>query len=264
MPTDKVTLFGITIDVLHFDEAAKLVFDWSLSSRPARRFIATPNVNHVILFQKNERFCDAYDKASLVLADGRYVVHASKVLGKRLPECINGSDLVPAIFDLAESHGELKVFLLGALEGVADRAARKIREKWPNVTIVGTYSPKDGFENSSSENATMTRRINQAKPDLLIVGLSPPKQEIWIAEAIGDLDVNVAIGAGATIDFIAGAKPRAPRWMQASSLEWVHRIWVEPTRLGPRYFKDGLTFLYLFSKELLGNGRGASQERTQP
>lgn len=263
MPMDKITIFGIGIDVLRFDEAAETVLDWSLSNRPARRFVVTPNVNHVILYQRNARFRAAYREAALVLADGRYVVHASRLLGKELPECINGSDLVPALFDRAASRGGLRVFLLGALDGVAERAAENIRARWPAVTVAGTYSPKSGFEDSASEQAAMATRINEAEPELLIVGLSPPKQEIWIAEALDDLDVNVAIGAGATIDFIAGEKPRAPRWMQASSLEWVHRIWVEPVRLGPRYFRDGLRFLYLFLRELLGNGTRASRQRTE-
>lgn len=264
MRADRVRLFGIDIDVLRFAEAAEIAFDWSKSERPARRFIATPNVNHVILFQDDERFRAAYDRATLALADGRYVVHASRLLGRPVPECINGSDLVPAVFDLAESRGGLKVFLMGALDGVADRAAANIRAKWPAVNVVGTYSPKNGFENSASEKSTMKHLINESKPDFLIVGLSPPKQEIWIAEAIDSLDVNVAIGAGATIDFIAGARPRAPRWMQACSLEWIHRIWVEPTRLGPRYFRDGLKFLMLFARELRSSPRGTSKERTEP
>jgi N-acetylglucosaminyldiphosphoundecaprenol N-acetyl-beta-D-mannosaminyltransferase len=141
------------------------------------------------------------------------------------------------------------VFLLGAKPGVGEKAAQNIEKRWPGVRITGIYSPPFGFEKSDIECKRMIDVVNAARPQLLVIGLSPPKQEIWIAQSIEQLDINVAVCAGATIDFLAGTVLRAPRWMQVAGMEWVFRILTEPTRLGPRYAVDGIKFLRILIRE---------------
>ena len=254
----RIDVLGIRIDPLTFDEAVELVLKWMSEEDCPGRYIVTPNVNHIVLHRKNELFRDAYAKASLVLADGRYVIFLSKLLGQRLPEAISGSDLVPALFEGVKRGKRITVFFLGALDGVAELAAAKVTKRWPAIKIAGTYSPPFGFENSDVETMRIRSIVNEATPDLLVVGVSPPKQEIWLAQNIEYLNIKVGICAGATIDFLAGAVRRAPYWMQRAGLEWVFRVLMEPRRLVPRYTNDGIVVSKLLISEFCSRRRNQS------
>jgi N-acetylglucosaminyldiphosphoundecaprenol N-acetyl-beta-D-mannosaminyltransferase len=144
------------------------------------------------------------------------------------------------------------VFLLGAGPGVGDRAAANIRCQYPNVEIVGTHCPPLGFENDPVANQAAIDAVNAASPDLLVVGLGAPKQELWIAKYQKELNAKVALCAGATIDFLAGEKQRSPVWMQRIGLEWLHRLCTEPRRLAKRYFRDAMVFPRLVWREWRG------------
>jgi N-acetylglucosaminyldiphosphoundecaprenol N-acetyl-beta-D-mannosaminyltransferase len=160
--------------------------------------------------------------------------------------------LAPALFDATADGRGMSVFLLGAGPGVAERAARRIVERWPNVAVVGTYSPPLGFERDDRENDKIVELVNQARPDVLVVGLGAPKQELWIARHRGQLQAKTALCIGATIDFLAGEKSRAPRWMQRCGLEWLHRLSSEPKRLFRRYAHDARVFPRLVWNEWRG------------
>jgi N-acetylglucosaminyldiphosphoundecaprenol N-acetyl-beta-D-mannosaminyltransferase len=186
-----------------------------------------------------------------VLADGSPVVVASRLLRRPLPERVAGSDLVPAVFEQANKGGEkeLRVFLLGAGPGVASRAALAIEQRWPNVEVVGTYSPPLGFENDDNENERILSMIAEAGPELLLVGLGAPKQELWVQRHAPRIQAKAALCVGATIDFLAGEKSRSPVWMRRLGLEWLHRLSTEPSRLAKRYLRDAWIFPQLVWRE---------------
>ncbi len=208
----------------------------------------------------------------MVLADGFPVLVASRLLRLGIPERVAGSDLVPAFFEMFNSHAsimpgstgrasgtliqnqqisQLRVFLLGAAPGVADRAAKSIAERWPAVQIVDTYSPPIGFEKDDCENDRILMHIAAAKPDVLVVGLGAPKQELWVSANRDRIAASVALCVGATIDFLAGEKTRAPVWMQRVGLEWLHRLASEPRRLAKRYLRDAWIFPQLLWRECI-------------
>lgn len=245
----RIKLFGVEIDACTMQDAVARI----LNPAPAPAgcdFVVTPNLDHVVLLEKNARLRAAYEKARLVLADGWPVILASRLLGRPLPERVTGSDLVPALFEACQANARpLTVYLLGAGPGVAERAASNIQKKWPLVFIVGTYSPPLGFEHDAKECAAIIDRINEAGPELLVVGLGAPKQELWIEKHQMELSARWALCVGATIDFLAGEKRRAPRWMQRFCLEWLFRLGSEPRRLFRRYLHDGLAFPRLLFKE---------------
>jgi N-acetylglucosaminyldiphosphoundecaprenol N-acetyl-beta-D-mannosaminyltransferase len=250
----RIELFGVAIDPLRMDEAAGLVLSWVANRERRCRFVVTPNVDHVVMLQHHTALQAAYREAGLILADGAPVIWASRLLGKPLPERVAGSDLTPALFDLADEtrtdeEQPLRVFLLGAAPGVAERAAANIHRRWPRVRVVGTYSPPLGFEKDAAENLRILARVADAQPDVLVVGLGAPKQELWVHEHAGKLEARVALCVGATIDFLAGEKSRAPRWMQQVGLEWLHRVLSEPRRLAARYAKDAWIFPQLVVRE---------------
>lgn len=250
MNKDRIELFGITIDPITMSEAVSTIFSWVDSEEKDCKFVITPNVDHVVQVQTNEGLKQAYNNASLVVTDGKPVVWAAKLLKAPIPETVPGSDMIPAIFAYAQKHNKpIKVFLLGAMPGVADRAKILIHKQYPIVNVVGTLSPAFGFDKDVEASNKICEIVNQTEAELLVLGLGAPKQELWIDQYARQLKVNAAFCVGATIDFIAGEKPRAPIWMRRVGLEWLHRALKEPKRLAKRYLVDAILFPQIVFKE---------------
>ncbi|MEX2287765.1 MAG: WecB/TagA/CpsF family glycosyltransferase [Planctomycetaceae bacterium] len=246
----KVQLFGALIDAMRMPEAVARLMDWIHSgSDRGCRYVVTPNIDHARLLHENSSFRDAYAVADMTLADGMPIVWASRLLRKPLPERVTGADLVPALFSAADESRPLRVFLLGAGPGVAERAAVKVMSRWPHVVVTGTYSPPMGFEKNPDENEAILQRIAAAGCDVVVVGLGAPKQELWVHKHREQIEAHVAFCVGATIDFLAEEKPRAPMWMQRSGLEWCYRLLSEPRRLFRRYAHDAWLFPQLVWRE---------------
>jgi N-acetylglucosaminyldiphosphoundecaprenol N-acetyl-beta-D-mannosaminyltransferase len=250
--SNRTNLFGIEIDILNMTEAVNELQTWVSHREKGQRcrFVVTPNVDHAVLYQENEKLRDAYANADMVLADGHPIVWASRLLGSRLPERVAGSELVPRLFDATSGEKPLRVFLLGAADGVAARAAEKMKAQWPNVETVGVYSPPMGFEKDAQQSEIIIDLIAKAAPEVVIVGLGAPKQEIWVNEYRDRIPAAAALCVGATIDFLAGEKKRAPVWMQRGGVEWLHRMCSEPKRLVKRYAKDAWIFPQLVMKQM--------------
>lgn len=209
---------------------------WVLDKQRMCHYVVTPNLDHVVLYQEMPGFRDAYKSSSLVTADGNPLIWASRLFSKPLPERVTGSDLVPDLFTLAEDNKvEITVFLLGAAAGVAEVAQKNIENRWNYINVTGVYSPPLGFEHNEDEKNKIISLINEKKPDLLIVGLGAPKQEMWAKDVQEKLNVKALLCVGATIDFLAGERKRAPLWVQKIALEWFYRMMSEPGRLGKRY-----------------------------
>lgn len=239
---EKLELFGIQIDKVDMPQAVQLLRRWVHADDQPCRYVVTPNVDHTVLLRENSFFQQAYRHAHLVLADGHPIVWASRLLGRPLPARVPGSELVPALFDSFQQRGRLRVFLLGAAPGVAARAAHNMAKRWPNVQTVGVYSPPLGFEKDAVESDYILGRIALTRPDVVVVGLGAPKQELWVYKYHQEIRAKVALCVGATIDFLAGEKQRAPRWMQRAGVEWLHRMMSEPNRLVRRYARDAMIF----------------------
>ena len=248
----RVHLFGVDIDLLSMSQTVARVRSWVQAPEKNCQFIVTPNVDHIVKVQTDVKLQLAYKHAALVVTDGRPVVWAANLLGVDIPGVVPGSDLVPAIFDDAQAQQTaLTVFLLGAMPGVAERAKVFIHTKWPMVHVVGTLSPDFGFDKNEADSTAICKIVNESKADLLVLGLGAPKQEIWITQYAAQLSVKVALCVGATIDFLAGEKARAPMWMRKVGLEWLHRMLSEPKRLAKRYLVDAIVFPKLIVREWL-------------
>ena len=248
----RIHLFGVEIDPISMEETVDLIAQWLNQPENSCKFVVTPNVDHIVKVQTDIGLQAAYKQAALIVTDGKPVVWAASLLGVNIPGTVPGSDLVPAIFDHAQSTKTVvKVFLLGAMPGVADRAKANIHQKWPLVNVVGTLSPDFGFDKSVADSKAICELINSSGAQLLLVGLGAPKQELWINQYAPEISVKVALCIGATIDFLAGEKARAPMWMRKVGLEWLHRMLSEPKRLAKRYLIDAIVFPKLVFKEWL-------------
>lgn len=258
------TLFDIEFSAVTQAQAVKTILDWVAKDAPSPKMVVTPNVHLTMLQRRNPVFRRILNSSSLCLVDGKPIYWASRWFKVDLPEVVTGSDLVPAIFSTHQATGcnqTLNVYLLGAGEGVARRAADKIMAQNASVRVCGVYSPPFGFENNPEECKRICQNIRASKASLLIIGLGAPKQELWASKHLKHTGVKVAICAGATIDFMAGEKARAPVWMRKTGLEWLFRMLSEPKRLLKRYAQDGLALPGLFWSEYRKPSRGATSNR---
>lgn len=256
-----VAILGVPFDHVTIDGAIASIEGMIASRRP--HYIVTANVDFLVQAHRDVELRRILLDADLVLCDGTPLVWASRWLGNRLPERVAGSDLVPALLQVAAAKGR-RIFFLGAAPGVAAEAAARLRREYPALNIVGHYAPPFA-DLLDMDHAHIVQRIREAKPDILLVSFGCPKQEKWIAMNHRALGVPVAIGVGATIDFLAGRVKRAPAWMRHSGTEWIYRLAREPRRLFRRYANDLLCFVPTLAAQwchLLTRSKMAGTPRT--
>lgn len=244
--TNRIELLGIYIDNLTMTETIREIENLVENEKPS--IIFTPNVHRIISAQKNNKIKEIYSYADLLIPDGMPLIWASQILKKPFKEKVSGSDLFPLFCEYAAKKG-YKIFLLGAKTGVAEKSKEILTRKNPNLKIVGTYSPPHGFEKDEKENERIITLIKRSNPDVLFLGLGFPKEENWLWKHKNVIKTPVAIGVGASFDFVAGHIKRAPKWMQRFGLEWFFRLCREPRRLWKRYVIGNLIFCWLILKE---------------
>lgn len=242
---NRMKFLNTEVDNLTMDEAINRIDELIINKTPS--YVVTPNVDHIVKLENDTEFQTVYKNASLILTDGMPLIWISKLKKTPIKEKVSGSDLFPKVCNLA-AQKEYKVFLLGAAEGIAEKAAQNLKLKYEGLNIVGVYSPSYGFENKKDEIDKIIKIINEVKPDILAVGLGAPKQEKFLYRYKDKLNVPVSLAIGASIDFEAGNINRAPKWMQSSGLEWLYRLWKEPKRMFKRYIIDDMSIFKIYIK----------------
>ena len=210
-------------------------------------YVVTPNVDHIVKLETDKELQEVYKDADLILTDGKPLIWISKFYKTPIKEKISGSDLFPLLCEMAAEKG-YNMFFLGAGEGVANKAAQNLTNKFPKLNIVGTYSPPFGFEKDKKEIEKIINMVNKANSQILIVGLGCPKQEKFIHKYRKELNVPISLGLGASLDFEAGNIKRAPKWMSDNGLEWLYRLSKEPKRMFKRYIVDDVKIFKLMFK----------------
>ena len=170
------------------------------------------------------------------------------MLGHPLPEKISGADLILPLMEVA-ARKQWRVYFLGAGPGVAEKAAEAVR-KMCGTQVVGCDSPRVSVEPEAAENAAAIEKLRAARPDVVLVALGAPKQEIWMHRCLGQYAPAVALGIGAGLDFLAGTVKRAPKWMSSNGLEWAYRLAREPRRMWRRYLVNDPRFLLILARTL--------------
>ncbi|MBN2530553.1 MAG: WecB/TagA/CpsF family glycosyltransferase [Deltaproteobacteria bacterium] len=219
----------------------------NLAKSKAGGFVVTPNIDHVVLSQKNLALRDAYAAASLSLVDGMPLKWMSTIVGAPLPEKISGSDLMRPLLRHAAKTG-LSAYFLGAAPGVAQTAANVLTKEIPKLNIVGVDSPPLGFEKDSRLEQEAIDKMVTAAPSLVFMALGCPKQEILMHKWASKTSSIVYLGIGASLDFIAGKVTRCPPWMSSMGMEWLYRIKQEPVRMAKRYLIQDSAILPIFVK----------------
>ena len=250
--TRRVRIGPIAVDALSFAEALNAVDALVAARRGGTVF--TANVDHVVLADRVPEFRATYAGADLALADGMPLVWASRLLSDPLPQKVSGSDLLVPLVERAAARG-WRVYFLGAGPGVADEAARRLRVRFPALAVAGVDAPHVQASGPDPEGDAALGRLSAARPDLVLVAFGAPKQELWIHRNRERLSPAVAVGVGASLDFVAGRVRRAPRLLSSAGLEWLWRLGHEPRRLWRRYLVDDRRFAPILWRELLQRRR---------
>jgi N-acetylglucosaminyldiphosphoundecaprenol N-acetyl-beta-D-mannosaminyltransferase len=239
----RVRIGSVWIDSLGLPEAVAAVE--RLCSRGRGGMVFTPNVDHIVLAEGNPPMREAYEAADLALADGQWVVWASRLLGTPLAGKASGSDFALPLARMAAARN-LSMYLLGGSPGVAEEAAKRLTAE-TSVRICGIDASPVSL---SAPDDAVVDRIARARPDLVLVALGAPKQEIWSHRNLERLRPAVLLGVGGTLDFLAGRVRRAPAWMSRSGVEWLFRLALEPRRLARRYLVNDPRFLGILARTL--------------
>ena len=229
-----VALFGLPISNVTMAEAVARLEE-NIDSGETHQ-IATANLDFARNSLRDASLHKVICDCSMVLPDGAPILWASHLFGKPLKERVTGVDLIPHLAQLSVRRG-FGIFLLGSTDENAGAAQKALELKYPGVNFVGRYSPPVASLDDMNDSEIL-RRIEMARPDILLVAFGNPKQEMWIHRNRGRLTVPVAIGIGGALDMIAGSLKRAPRWVQVLQMEWLFRMAQEPSRLVPRYARD--------------------------
>lgn len=214
---------GVGFDDLTMDEALERAL--ALMAEHKSTYTVTPNPEIVMMCLEDPGLAEAVKGAALVLPDGIGIIYGAKILGTPLKQKLPGIDFAQELFGLMAERG-LSLFLLGAKPGVVEKAAENLRERFPSLIISGT---NDGY---FTDDGPVVEKINAAKPDLLLVCLGAPKQEMWMHDNAKRLDVGLMAGLGGALDVFAGVVERAPESWQRLGLEWLYRLKSEPQRIG--------------------------------
>jgi len=216
-----INILGTKFHHVTRSEAAAFIVKCLQERKKASVF--TPNPEIVMEAYHDFKLQAILNESELVVPDGIGVVIASKLLGRPLPERVAGYDLVQEVFNQIQKM-EIKVYFLGAGQGIAELAKRKMEEKYTNLKIVGVHN---GYFNNDKD---MVACINDADPDFLLVGLGAPKQEYWIEKNRDRLNASVLMGVGGSFDGMSGKVKRAPKLFIKFGLEWFYRLITQPKR----------------------------------
>jgi N-acetylglucosaminyldiphosphoundecaprenol N-acetyl-beta-D-mannosaminyltransferase len=245
---NKVNILGIQVSSITLPSLLNEFKD-TIQSNSKASVCITP-VNSILAANKNAIVKNIYNNASYTLCDGVPVLWASQFLGTPIAERITGLDLLPALLPFC-SENNFSLFFLGASPGVGLSLKVKAEQLYPGININGVYCPPFAEKFEQAENDKMISLINEAKPDFVLVSLTAPKQDIWIAENLQKLDTKICIGIGGAFEVTAGLIPRAPHWMQINGLEWFYRFCKEPKRMFRRYFMEAPVFIPLIMLQKL-------------
>ncbi len=243
----RTSVLGVGISAVNPASAAQQVLVWVREG--TKHYVAVTGVHGVMEAQRDPTFQAILNEAGMTVPDGMPLVWLSKLAGHHSVARVFGPDFMRL---LGRHFGEIgaRFYYYGGADGVADALAKDMEARFPGLKTAGVYSPP--FRDlTGAEEDEVARAINSAKPDVVWVGLSTPKQERWMAKFRPLLNAPALVGVGAAFDYNTGALKRAPAWMQHCGMEWSYRIFQDPRRLWRRYAKNNPLFIYYLTRQKL-------------
>ena len=240
----KQLILGMPIDAMTMDDVLDRCRA-SLATRE-RTLVGVVNAAKMVRLRDDVHLRDSLLDCDVLLADGQSVVWASRLLRRAVPERVAGVDLFERLLELAARDGR-SVYLLGARADVLATLQQRLGERFPALKIVGA---RDGYF-TDAEASTVAADIADSGADMLFLGMTSPKKEIFLGDYGETLGVPVLHGVGGSFDILAGVTKRAPLLWQRLGVEWLYRVLQEPRRLWRRYFTTNVTFIVLVLRELV-------------
>ncbi len=241
----RVNVLGVGVDPLTVEELHAEI--GRLVRKRQRGLVLNVNARCLNLCYEDSKLRDFLNSAEIVFCDGAGVMLAARILGRRIPARITYADWAWQLADFAAARN-FSLYFLGARPGVAQAAARRLKERYPDLEVAGVHH---GYFDRS-KNEAVVEEINAAAPDILLVGLGMPLQEYWLMENRHKLDAGLALTGGAVFDYVSGRLRRGPRLLVGSGFEWLARLLVEPRRLWRRYLVGNPLFLVRVVRQRLG------------
>ncbi len=255
MPAEKVDVLGVGVDPLTVGELHQEIARFVENGDHA--LVLHANVHALNLAYRDPSLRALFNRAPIVFCDGSGVRLGAKILGRRIPERITYADWMWRLAAFAEERG-FSFFFLGARPDVAEKAAGRLRERFPGLRIAGVHHGY--FDRGGAENEAVVAKINAVRPDILLVAFGMPLQELWLAQNWEKIGANVALTGGAVFDYVSGELSRGPRLLVDNNLEFLARLIVEPRRLWRRYVLGNPLFLLRVLRQRLARVRGREQE----
>jgi N-acetylglucosaminyldiphosphoundecaprenol N-acetyl-beta-D-mannosaminyltransferase len=250
----KVLILNIAIDACTTDELHEALA--ALIASSAHALVLNVNVHCLNLAYKRGWLRDLLNRAEIIFCDGAGVILGARLLGYHIPQRITYADWMWQLAEFAEPNA-FTFFFLGGRPRITERTATRLRERFPDIQVVGTYHGYFDKRSGSKENEHVVQKINAARPNILVVGFGMPAQERWLLENWDRIDANIALTGGAVFDYISGELIRGPRWMTDHGLEWLARLIIEPRRLWKRYIVGNPLFLWRILLQRFGLLRSA-------
>ena len=244
VPDRRTELLGAPLDCVDYPTAVSAIEDRIARRAPCQHM--SLNAAKLVKLQQDDLLAAAVRRCELVTADGQAVVWAGRLLGRAVPERVAGIDLMHKVLGAAEEKG-YGVFLLGARDHVLQGASRTLTRQYPRLDIRGAHH---GYF-SAEQEPEVVAAIAGATPDVLLVALETPAKELFLARNRDELEIPFVMGVGGAFDILAGARRRAPRWMQRVGLEWLFRLLQDPRRMARRYLVGNVQFIRLVAREYL-------------
>ena len=246
--TNRVNVLGVGISVLNLPSALEAIAGAIQMRR--KGYICVTGVHGVMEAQGDESFRRILNAAFLCTPDGMPMVWMGRLRGHAAMRRVYGPDLMLEVCAWSETSG-CRHFFYGGAPGIAEELRDRLTKRFPRLQVAGCYTPPFRPLNAAEE-VQLEEAVRAARPDILWVGLSTPKQEQFMAAFLPKLEVTLMVGVGAAFDFHAGRVSQAPRWMQQSGLEWFDRLCQEPRRLAKRYLKNNPRFALKIASQLAG------------
>ena len=240
LPPSTFSVRGINVAAIDLDQACDLVRQLATDAQGA--YVTVTGAHGIVESVYDDKVREAHQQASLVVPDGMPLVWLGRLLGFDSMGRVYGPDLMAAVFSRPDLR-QLGHYFYGSTPAAIERLTTSLTSRFGEFNLVGAYSPPirpAGFE----EDEEVLSRIRQLRPHIIWVGLSTPKQELWLQTHMPKIGSGVGIGVGAAFDLVSGTTRQAPRWIQRSGLEWLFRMAVEPRRLFRRYLFIVPRFLY--------------------
>jgi len=244
----RVNVLGVNVSVGTLESAHGKIREWITGGQ--KHFVTVTGAHGVIESRRDAELRDIHNRAGMVTADGMPLVWMSWLQGMRQAERVYGPDLMRHVLGRSSADGP-RHYLYGSTPGTLCALMSAIGRDYPAAIIAGAYSPPFRATGELEEDGVIDA-INAARPDIVWVGLSTPKQEYWMDRHRESLDASALVGVGAAFDFLAGVKSQAPRIVQRSGLEWLYRLGSEPRRLLNRYADIVPKFIVLCALQLAG------------